>query len=104
MFILGVSPGAELIRIKAEYLRRPRNERAQSRVMIATINRKSSHPAATNKVLTIRRLPYHDTAAAFRRRRCWEACTFGLAIVFRPLSWPGVADRVKSSSWRCLIQ
>jgi hypothetical protein len=43
--------------------------------MIATIHRKSCHPAATNKVLTIKSLPYHDTAAAFRRRRCWEACT-----------------------------
>jgi hypothetical protein len=43
--------------------------------MIATIHRKSSHPAATNKVLTIKRLPDHDTVAAFRRRRCWEACT-----------------------------
>jgi hypothetical protein len=43
--------------------------------MIATIHWKSSHPAATNKVLTIKRLPYHDTVAAFHRRRCWDACT-----------------------------
>jgi hypothetical protein len=39
--------------------------RAQSRVMIARIHRKISHPAATNNILTIKRRPYQDTV-----RRC----------------------------------
>jgi hypothetical protein len=34
--------------------------------MIARIYRKISHPAATSNILTIRKRPYHDTAAAGR--------------------------------------
>jgi hypothetical protein len=40
---------------------------AQSRVIIARIHRKISQPAATNNILTIKRRPYHDTAASVRR-------------------------------------
>jgi hypothetical protein len=41
--------------------------RAQSRAMIARIHRKTSQPAATNNILTIKRRPYHDTGASVRR-------------------------------------
>ena len=70
---LGVSAGSDLIHVKPAY-RPPKKCDAQSRVMIVTIHRKSSHPAATNSMLTIRSLPYHETAAAFRLPRRWGAC------------------------------
>ena len=62
MVILGISLGTGLIRIKW----RTWTLAAQSRVTIAMINRKSSQPAATNNMLTIRRRPYHDTVAILR--------------------------------------
>jgi hypothetical protein len=39
----------------------------QSNVMIATIHRKSSHPAPTNNVPTIKSVPYQEMVVVFRR-------------------------------------
>jgi hypothetical protein len=69
MFTLGVSFDAVLIRIKASALRRlrlsvQRNDREDQP--------ENLHPAPTSNVPTIKRVPYHDTAAAFRRLCRWE--------------------------------
>jgi hypothetical protein len=44
--------------------------------MTARIHWKIVHPAATSSMLKIKSLPYHDTAAGFRRPTCVDAIPF----------------------------
>jgi hypothetical protein len=47
--------------------------------MAVRINRKISHPAATNNILKIKRRPYHDTAVVSDRLAVWKSSLWSFA-------------------------
>jgi hypothetical protein len=83
-----------VICIKPAHLAATKKYDTQSRVMIASIHRKNSHPAVPSSITKIRRLLYHETIAIFRRR--WR-----LEVAFGGIPRASLATQIGSPRRYC---